>query len=263
MNKLRSVLTGGVCAAMFASMAPVMAQDTRVDNAMDRSADATAQAERSQSRIDNLDGLRAEKFADYRGVVQEIDRWTLNVERLEVYLRGQANDIADKRAQIENVDAIVAELEPMLHEMVDQLAAFIEVDVPFLIEERRNRIARLRETLDAYDVTAGEKYRQILNAYGIEADYGRFVRTWEAEMPELEGSPMVDYVSYGRVAWVYLTKDESEAWMWDRDTESWEQLPGSFIPDIRLAMRIAQDKASQDIYRGPVPGPTRADAIAN
>lgn len=256
MNKFRSILTGGVCAAIFVAAAPALAQDARVDGAINQSVNATVQAERAQQQIDNLDAERGELFADYRATLQRIQARRLYVERLEVYLQSQANQIDDFRLQIEGVDDIVGELEPMLQEMVDALEQFIRLDTPFLLEERLERVARLRETLDLNDVSPGEKYRQIMNAYAIEMDHGRFVKSWEARLEGAEGNPMVDYVLFGRVAWTYLTKDERQAWMWNTDTGAWERLPDAYIEDIRQAMRIAQDQASQDLYRGPVPGPT-------
>lgn len=260
MSKLRAILTGGVCAACIAIVGPAMAQETRVDGAMNQSANATNQAVQAQARMDASDAERLELFADYRGVVQDLARQRLYVERLNVYLQSQNNEIDDIRLQVERVDEVVGELEPMLIEMVDRLEQFIMSDIPFLREERLARIAQRRAALNDHDVSPGEKYRAIINAYGIEADYGRFVRTWEARLGGDDEAPMVDYILFGRVAWTYLTKDEKEAWMWNVESESWERLDNKFIPDMRAAMRIAQEKASQDLYRGPVPAPTVASA---
>ena len=48
------------------------------------------------------------------------------------------------------------------------LETFVELDVPFHMEERMQRIEFLRNNLDRSDVSIAEKFRQVLEAYKIE-----------------------------------------------------------------------------------------------
>ena len=58
-------------------------------------------------------------------------------------------------------------------EMTSTLAELLTEDAPFLTEERTERIDNLQVLIDRADVTVGEKFRRIMEAYIIEADYGR------------------------------------------------------------------------------------------
>ena len=42
---------------------------------------------------------------------------------------------------------------------IETLDKFIDLDVPFLLEERKGRVARLRTIMDQADITVSEKYR--------------------------------------------------------------------------------------------------------
>ena len=58
-----------------------------------------------------------------------------------------------------------------MQQMVDTLARFIELDVPFLPRSAR-RACRTEDRWTAR-TSRSEKYRLILEAYQIELDYGR------------------------------------------------------------------------------------------
>jgi len=56
--------------------------------------------------------------------------------------------------------------------MVDTLDKFVAEDLPFLKEERTQRVEILKHLLTDPQTGVAEKYRRILEAYQIEADYG-------------------------------------------------------------------------------------------
>ena len=59
------------------------------------------------------------------------------------------------------MDEITSQTVPMLETLVDDLDMFIDADLPFRLEQRKDRVARLREYLVDPNISVTERYRQI------------------------------------------------------------------------------------------------------
>lgn len=256
MKTLRHLATlGAVSAVMAFAVAPSSAQ---LNQAIDEAEGATRDAQQSQARIDQLDEQRGDLFREYRATLQRIDSQKLFVEQQRVFLQSQENELRDLESQIDTVEDVLAGLTSMPIDMIESLDQFIALDLPFLRDVRQARIARLRDLMDQPDVTPAEKYRQILQAYEIETDYGRFLRHYEGpkwDNPDVSpdvNAPTVDYLMIGRVAFIYMSQDESELAVWDADAGAWRELPDSFRLDIRQAIRMAKEVTTPDVFFAPV-----------
>lgn len=258
-STLRVAVRGVAMAALIAVAAPSYAQ---LNQAVSEAERATAAAAASQQRIDNLADEAGDAFRAYRAALQDIDRRTIFVEQQRVFLQSQQNELDDLERQITEVDDVLANLTPMMFEMIDELDAFIQLDIPFKVDDRNDRIARLRDLMDQppTQVPPAEKYRKIIEAYQIETDYGRFIEAYEGPFMEDPraatdpDAPVVDYLRVGRVAFIYMFQDESRLGIYNADTQSWDDLPGSYRLEIRKAMRIAREVTTPDVFLAPVPG---------
>ena len=68
-----------------------------------------------------------------------------------------------------------------MERMINGLETFVSLDLPFLIDEREQRISTLRTLLLASDITVSEKFRRVLEAYQIEIEYGRTIEAYRGE----------------------------------------------------------------------------------
>ncbi len=66
--------------------------------------------------------------------------------------------------------------------------------MPFLLEERRDRVAMLKEMMGRADVTISEKYRRIIEAYQVEMDYGRTIEAYEAKLGDGDDARTVQFL---------------------------------------------------------------------
>ena len=71
---------------------------------------------------------------------------------------------------------------PLMLRMIDGLDQFVQLDVPFLLEERTTRVARLRDLMERSDVSVSEKFRNVFEAYQVENDYGRTIEAYKASL---------------------------------------------------------------------------------
>jgi hypothetical protein len=143
--------------------------------------------------------------------------------------------------------------------MIDGLETFVSLDVPFHMEERERRIEFLRANLDRSDVSVAEKFRQVLEAYKIENEYGRKIDAYKGTL-DIEGVERdVNFFRVGRIALLYQTTDTELSGAWDQDSSSWLALDrGEYRSAIQKGLRIARKEASIDVLNLPIPAPEAA-----
>lgn len=207
----------------------------------------------SQKKIDRISDESEELLGQYRYENERIDALEAYNSQLERLIESQNQELAQIEEQVGEVQDVEREILPLMQRMVESVARLIELDLPFLIEERRDRVEMLRSLMDRADVTISEKFRRVLEAYQIESDYGRTVDTYRDEI-DLEGGPrIVDVLSVGRVVLLYQTLDGEASGIWDAETRSWHPLPRIHNADIRRGIRIALDQEAPNLLQLPVP----------
>ncbi len=211
----------------------------------------------SQQRVDQLADETRSMLNDYLAVRQRIDRLRVYNDQVERLIRSQEEEKRSLEEQIEEVEVVETEIIPLMIRMIESLERFVELDVPFQPDERRNRIERLWETMDRSDVTISEKYRNVMEAYQIEAEFGRDMEAYRG-MLEMNGSERnVDFLRVGRLLLAYQTLDREETGFWNPVTRDWERLPDRYRSSINEGIRIARQQAASDILQLPVPAPER------
>ena len=143
--------------------------------------------------------------------------------------------------------------------MIDALDALVELDLPYLLDERTERIAELRKLMKRADVTSAEKYRRIMEAYQTENEYGRTIEAYRSTIKRGDRDVKVDFLRFGRIALVYQTPDGTEAGVWNHETKSWEALDPRWRGAIKDGLRIARKQAAPDLIRLPLPVPQKGE----
>ena len=52
------------------------------------------------------------------------------------------------------------------------------------------------------------------------------------------------YLHYGRLAFIYVQHDSSEAWRYDKEQKAWVQLSGADVLNARRSVRIAKGESA-------------------
>lgn len=224
-----------------------------LDDAVDASAAGNKAAAEAQERIDALSGDVDALATEYRTALQQIRALDVYNRQLESMIASQEEEKVDVARQIEEVTHVGREVLPMMTRMVDTLARFVELDVPFLPEERAGRITGLREMMERADVTISEKYRRILEAYQIESEYGRTIEAYGGEIERDGATLSVDFLRVGRLALLYQTLDGRRSGMWDAREKAWVPLEGRYRIPIRRGLQMAQKQTAPDLVEIPLP----------
>lgn len=228
------------------------AQNTPVDKALDATEAAQRAARASQKRVDQLDDQTRALLERYRAATWQAQQLNVYAEQLEKIQAGQAEEKASLSRQLVEMERTEREILPLMLRMLDSLERFVEIDLPFLATERRERVANLRRLMADPEANLAEKYRRLLEAYLIEADYGRSLG---AERAEIDGL-VVDMLRVGRVALYALTLDGQDGLYWDAAQKNWQPLARSNLREVRNGLRIARDTAAASLLVLPVPAAT-------
>jgi len=181
----------------------------------------------SQEKIDRIADQIQSKLQQFKAVNKEIDGLNVYNGQMQKQIDNQLGELTQLAQSMEQVSIIERQISPLMARMIETLEAFVALDVPFLSQERSQRLASLNEMMERADIAASEKFRRVLEAYQVEVDYGRTIEAY-SDMLSLNGTEMdVDFLRIGRVAFIYQTRDGSNMGLWNTDKKVWETLDAS------------------------------------
>ena len=222
---------------------------------------ADKDAVESQKRINDLDDKTREMLQKYNLQVAEAQSMNQYSDQLQLQVKDQNEAIASYNKQLVDIEQTAREVMPMMERMLDQIDRFVQLDLPFLLENRRERIQKLKDVMGKADVAISEKYRRIVEAYQIEMDFGR---TLEAYDGKLEGDPAgrtVKFLRIGRVGLCYQTLDGAETGYWDREKKAWV-VDNSYRRAVKQGFAVATKQGAPELIVAPIPAPQDAAASA-
>lgn len=240
------ILVGGLLLPLTFSWAGAL------DQAIDEQVAADSAAQKSQQQIDNLDDETREMLNEYRAVLRQTQSLQAYNDQLDQLVKSQQQELESIDDQLANIDTTQRDILPMMIKMIDVLEQFVALDVPFLPEERDQRITQLKSLMDRSDVNLSEKYRRILEAYQVETEYGRTIEAYQGEIETDDGSRNVDFLRIGRVNLYYLSLDERDAGVWDHDEQRWQSLDGSYNKAIAEGLKVARKQLPPNLLVLPV-----------
>ncbi|HET7608392.1 MAG TPA: DUF3450 domain-containing protein [Gammaproteobacteria bacterium] len=208
---------------------------------------APAVAQNSQPAAEDAASLYARAIAD----VESLERYN---RLLEEQVRSQEAEVASINRQLVEIETTTRQVQPLMQEMVNTIAQFVKLDIPFLLEERTARVENLKRIMDRADVTLAEKYRLILDAYQRELEYGRTVEAYEGRLGTGADARTVEFARLGRVTLLYRTLDGQETGYWDAQKKEWVQDP-SLGDAVEEALRRAKEDGPPELLIVPVPAP--------
>ena len=233
----------------------VIAQERVLETAMQVRSAADQSSQQSQQQIDNLANQTAELLGDFRVASQALERIRVYNTHLQSLVNDQESIKADIQAQIDGADEIEQSIIPLMFTMIDDLGRMIELDLPFNLAERRNRITDLRNLMEDANVTDSEKYRRIMEAYSIEADFSRNMEASTANLEIGGESREVNFFRLGRVILAYQTLDRSQTGFYNKQARQWEALPDSYRKAITEGLRVARKQAAPSLLTVPLNAP--------
>ena len=178
---------------------------------------------------------------------------------MSAQVSGQVAVLEDIALSMDQVDVINRQIFPMMERMIDGLDQSVKLDVPFLMEERSDRVENLRTIMERSDVSVAEKFRKVMEAYQIENDYGTSSEYYTQSLTLEDGATRsYNILRIGRVGLFFQSDDSKITGRWNNTDRRWE-LDNSARSDVRTGIRMAKQLIAPELIVVPVAAPTGAN----
>jgi septal ring factor EnvC (AmiA/AmiB activator) len=256
------ILSGEAAIAQQGSRADadITAKKEALDRIFEERSEKNDEAAAVQKNIDELSDETDELLAKYRTALTQIDSIRVYNYQLHELMNSQEEELTSLQSQLDRIEVVGRSVTPLMLRMIDALDATVALDLPYLIEERAERIEDLRKLMSRAAVTSSEKFRMIMEAYQTENEYGRTIEAYRSTLQRGDREIKVDFLRFGRIALVYQTLDGREAGVWNQAKKTWDPLDASYRTAIREGLRIARKQAAPDLIRLPLPVPGRGES---
>ena len=222
-----------------------------VNDSIDIQSGTIKNLQQAQERIDKLDTESKRLTNEYKDTIVEYEILNKYDNQLERITLSQAEEIANITKQIEDLDETNKYVLPLLERMVITLRDLIEIDVPFLMDERMARLEELEDILFKANFSTAEKFRKIYEAYQIENEYGRTIESYRDEIT-VDGSQYnVEIFRLGRVGLYARTSDGKYNAMYSKKENKWVKQKG-IDSELVIALKIARKELPPSLLKLPV-----------
>jgi len=235
---ITALITAGFSVSLFAQ--------ATVDQVTQEGEKRAESGEAEQQRVEQVANQTDKLLTDYKTVTKVVDG-------LQRQIDNQEQEKTELAKSMTNVALIERQIIPMMTRMIDSLEQFIELDTPFLLDERRGRLERLRGMMERSDVTAAEKFRRVIEAYQIENDYGRTIEAYRGSVDINGNQQQVDFLRIGRISLTYQSVGGQNTGAWDTAAEAFVELPPEkYKTQVAHGIRVARKQVAPDLLIIPV-----------
>lgn len=242
-----------VVLALGLSLGPALAQDP-VAPVLEEEGARIKSNQQAQQQVNKVHEKTTDLVSQYQGKLKVVDGLKVYNTLLERQLFRQQAEINTLKASIANAVVIERQMVPLMMRMLDSLEDFIALDMPFLLEEREQRVARLRILMERADLTAAEKSRRVFEAFQIENDYGNTLEAYKGKLNLDDRTFDVDYLRIGRFALLYRSVGNDHFGHWDTRAGRWVETGESqYQRNIDKGLRIARQEMAPELFTVPVP----------
>ena len=208
--------------------------------------------QKTQKKEDAWAGKKAKLAARYHSLRSQKEHLEKTKNELKKRLEFQKNLVAEAERKAKETERIRAELQSCLESNIDYLEVFIKRDLPFLPEERSNRLASIKEALARPDKTAAEKFRRVMEALQVEVEYGRTVEVYQDTIYVDSQPLLVDILRLGRLSIFWQTPDGKTVGHYDRATGGWLPLSPGYRRNINKTVDMARRERTIDLVKLPI-----------
>ena len=225
----------------------------QIDQVIDEGVARTQDAVDSQKRIDETASDTEKLASRYRRELKVIDGLKVYNALLQKQVDDQNREKLIIAESIDEIAVVERQIFPLMLRMANALEQFVELDRPFHMEERRKRVADLKNYIGDAGISAAEKLRLVLEAYRIETSFGSDLDEY-SDVIEINGQERpVNVLRFGRLVLVYQTDDGKENGAWDQESRQWVPLDSAEYRNyIRQGLKIARKQLPPDIFILPV-----------
>ena len=244
---IASAVAGSVALVGSSAASAVQLNDLHKEEAKIHNA-----AVKSQEKINALFEQSQDLLVEYRGVIDQTENLKVYNDYLASLVADQQRGIDSLQRQIDSIEETKQGIVPLMFRMIDSLEKFIELDIPINKNERMARVERLRALMANADVTVSEQFRQVVEAYLVENEYGTRISSNQGTINVGGTEVTVDFFNLGRTALMALSLDQTSAWVWNNTSRDWNELGDEYLSSVVEAVKMANGTTPPNLIKLPI-----------
>jgi septal ring factor EnvC (AmiA/AmiB activator) len=195
---------------------------------------------------------RQEMTARYERLDQEMKQLREQRQTLKEKTTATRKRIARMEKQLADIEQVQARIMPLCGALIDRLHDHLDSDLPFLSEERRQRLQRLDDLRDDPEVAISEKFRKIMEALLVEAEYGNTIEVYQQNITVNQHEMLVNIFRLGRIGLFFQTLDQASCGFFNVATACWEALPSTYNRTIQAAVEMGAKRCPVELLTLPL-----------
>lgn len=246
---LKKTIQIAILTALYCVNASANSLDSVINEGVNRADDNATSHHRIEKLADETDA----KHEEYRQLGFSLTNLKIYNTLLSKQVDDQKTRIDKLQLSLKNTAQMQREILPLIEEMVESLAQFVHLDMPFLSRERSSRIKKLEHLINESAIDIAEKYRQVTEAYQIEMEYGRTIESYRDTLNIDNTERELTVLRIGRIALLYRSDDGQYLGVWNKNSKSWQPLDASeYERSIKNGIAIALKKKAPSLITTPI-----------
>lgn len=238
--------------SLLAYSAALFAAD-KTEAVIDRGRDRLKQNQAAQVSVSKLHEQTVDLVEEYQALLNVVEGLTVYNSILAKQLANQQLEMTNLGNSIANAAVIERQILPLLTRILDGLETFITLDVPFLQQERLDRVGKLRRLIESSALSNAEKTRRVFEALQIENDFGNTIESYKGKLDLPSGTFDVDFLRIGRVSFTYRTVGGDDYGYWHGGQKAWREIgESSYQRNIDKGIKMARQEMAPELITVPV-----------
>lgn len=232
---------------------PVTVHSTEVQEKVEQPVeDAITLMQSTQTDEEDWRQLQEQLSTELELLESRVQQLTEFRDQQKVELAQTNNRIDIKKQQLADVLRIEQEMQPFLVQLTQRLTELPEEGLPFLLDERNTRMAKLEGILRDPEISISEQYRKAMEALLIETEFGITLETYQEKLTHDNESVLVNILRLGRLGLFYVSLDESSCGFYNIATKDWQILPDYYVHPLQTAIAIAAKQRPAEFIDMPL-----------
>jgi septal ring factor EnvC (AmiA/AmiB activator) len=240
-------------ALLSAAALPCRAQETGFDSRVKKPVTESIQIRQAtQKQEEQWRDDKHKLLARYQQLEAEQQQLEERRQALEEKVSATKARISQKSKQLADIEQIQSSIVPLIETLIEDLGRHLDQDLPFLTDERRQRLQRLCQLRDEPDVAVSEKLRKVMEALLVEAEYGNTIEVDQQTITLGKADMLVNIFRLGRIALFFQSLDQKTCGFYNVATSAWQVLSPSYQRTIQAAMDIGAKRRPVEILTLPL-----------
>lgn len=241
----------GITLLWLSGNPPVLAEAVgeRIERPVSQAISIRQQSQKDQTQ---WQAEQEQMLARYSTLEQEIARLEEQKQTLTESVTAARQRVDAKQKQLADTEQIGSEIVPYIRTLIRDMQDDVEHGSPFLMDERRARLARLIDLSKDPEVAISEKFRKTMEALMIEAEYARTIEVYQQTITIDSRDMQVNIFRLGRLSVFFQTLDRKTCGWFNVATKKWEPLPVRYNTAIFEAIEMGAKRRPVELLTLPI-----------